>query len=120
MMRKRRGRHALGAAAMLVSLAGVLARSVLPWVPGLLPCILGLLRVPSSARAMSLTCALASAQADVYMRQVAGTDAYLMVLANYRIVASVPDARQVCGVLSSVCRNVDFPALYPWPRGMQV
>ena len=56
MMRKRRGRHALGAAAMLVSLAGVLARSVLPWVPGLLPCILGLLRVPSSARAVICAC----------------------------------------------------------------
>ena len=54
------------------------------------------------------------------MRQVAGTDAYLMVLANYRIVSSVPDPRQTCGVLSSVCRNVDFPALYPWRSGMQV
>ncbi len=57
------------------------------------------------------------------MRQVAGTDAYLMVLANHRVVrvvSSVPDPRQVCGVLSTVGRNVDFPAVYPGSSGMQV
>ena len=56
----------------------------------------------------------------MYLRQVPGTDAYLMILADYRIVSSVPAPLQACGLLHSACRNVVFPALYPWLGGVQV
>jgi hypothetical protein len=56
----------------------------------------------------------------MYLRQVAGTDAYLMILADYRMVSSVPAPLQACGLLHSACRNVVFPALYPWLGGVQV
>jgi len=59
-------------------------------------------------------------QAEMYLRQVPGTDAYLMILADYRIVSSVPAPLRACGLLHSACRNVVFPALYPFLGTIQV
>ncbi len=56
----------------------------------------------------------------MYLRQVPGTDAYLMILADYRIVSSVPAPLRACGLLHSACRNVVFPALYPFLGTIQV
>jgi len=63
-----------------------------------------------------------SVKADLYLRQVPGTDAYLLVLGDYRSAASrasasatasaSASARQSCGVLSATCPGFNFPGIF--------
>ena len=55
---------------------------------------------------------IGSVKADLYVRQVPGTDAYLVVLANYRAAASMASPRESCGVLSITCGSFVFPGIF--------
>ena len=44
---------------------------------------------------------------------MSGTDAYLLVMAKYRVIEQIPLPRSTCGVLSRYCSNLVFPAIIP-------
>ena len=56
--------------------------------------------------------------AEVYLREMEGTDAYLVVLADYRVNYPTPTPHATCGVLSTICKHISFPAIVPMQERM--